>query len=116
MPSFFIGYSSHHVALSHSGVDSSVSLDGDDAISLDRGIAFLRIGGDSAREELMNSLAKIRRNALRELKEAAYDLGCNAVIGVDFDYITLYPQTHNIGGGTKLQPTETLLSLKKIED
>ena len=79
-------------------------ISGDDAISVDRGISFLGIGGDHARDELMASLAKIRRNALRELKEAAYDLGCNAVIGVDFDYITLDPQTHNIGGGTKLQP------------
>ena len=52
----------------------------------------------------MASLVQIRRNALRELKEAAYDLGCNAVIGVDFDYITLDPQTANIAGGTTYQP------------
>ena len=41
---------------------------------------------------LMASLVTIRRNALAELKEAAYALGCNAVIGVDFDYLTLDPQ------------------------
>ena len=71
----------------------------------------------------MNSLAKKRRNALSELKEAAYDLGCNAVIGVDFDYITLDPQTHNIGGGTKLQPyafgvtaNGNAVIIEKIED
>lgn len=46
----------------------------------------------------------IRRNALQELKEAAYSLGCNAVIGVDFDYITLDPETANISGGTTYQP------------
>lgn len=79
-------------------------ISGDDAISVDRGVSFLGFGGEGARDDLMKSLAKIRRNALRELKEAAYDLGCNAVIGVDFDYITLDPQTHNIGGGTTLQP------------
>lgn len=79
-------------------------ISGDDAISVDRGIAVFGFGGAGARDELMKSLAKIRRNALRELKEAAYDLGCNAVIGVDFDYLTLDPQTHNIGGGTTLQP------------
>lgn len=79
-------------------------ISGDDAISVDRGLSFMGIGGDKARDELMASLAKIRRNALRELKEAAYDLGCNAVIGVDFDYITLDPQTHDLVGGTKLQP------------
>ncbi len=42
-------------------------------------------------QALTDSLVKIRRQALKELKEAAYDLGCNAVIGVDFDYITLEP-------------------------
>lgn len=42
--------------------------------------------------------------ALKELKEAAYDLGCNAVIGVDFDYITLEPETVNAGGGTLYLP------------
>lgn len=38
---------------------------------------------------LLKTLAEIRRNAIQELKEAAYALGCNAVIGVDFDYLTL---------------------------
>ena len=49
---------------------------------------------------------EIRRNALRELKEAAYELGCNAVIGVDFDYITLDPQTKDLlaTGGISYQP------------
>lgn len=42
--------------------------------------------------------------ALKELKEAAYNLGCNAVIGVDFDYITLEPITVNAGGGTLYLP------------
>ncbi|MDR1853103.1 MAG: heavy metal-binding domain-containing protein, partial [Propionibacteriaceae bacterium] len=50
------------------------------------------------------SLAKIRRNALQELKEAAYDLGCNAIIGVDFDYLTLDPETANSRGGTTYLP------------
>ena len=98
-------------------------ISGDDAVSVDRGIAVLGFGGDNARDELMSSLAKIRRNALRELKEAAYELGCNAVIGVDFDYITLDPQTHNIGGGTTLQPyvfgvtaNGNAVIIEKIED
>lgn len=42
---------------------------------------------------LTDALVRIRRQSLKELKEAAYDLGCNAVIGVDFDYITLEPET-----------------------
>lgn len=41
---------------------------------------------------------------MKELKEAAYDLGCNAVIGVDFDYITLEPETANFSGGTLYEP------------
>ena len=99
-------------------------ISGDDAISVDRGLSFLGLGGDGARDDLMASLAKIRRNALRELKEAAYDLGCNAVIGVDFDYLTLDPQTHDlIAGGTKLQPyvfgvtaNGNAVIIEKIED
>ncbi|GAA1978021.1 hypothetical protein GCM10009817_18080 [Terrabacter lapilli] len=52
----------------------------------------------------MSSLVHIRRNALNELKESAYALGCNAVIGVDFDYLTLHPETANSGGGTMYLP------------
>lgn len=78
-------------------------ISGDDAISVDRGYAIFGSGID-VKDKLMESLAIIRRNALRELKEAAYDLGCNAVIGVDFDYLTLDPQTANISGGTAYMP------------
>ncbi len=60
--------------------------------------------GNKNSENLTNALVRIRTQALRELKEAAYDLGCNAVIGVDFDYITLEPETASIGGGTVYQP------------
>jgi uncharacterized protein YbjQ (UPF0145 family) len=42
---------------------------------------------------LTDGLVQIRRNAIAELKEAAWALGCNAVIGVDFDYLTLEPET-----------------------
>ena len=47
--------------------------------------------------ELTDALVKIRRQALKELKEAAYDLGCNAVIGVDFDYTTFEPESAALG-------------------
>jgi uncharacterized protein YbjQ (UPF0145 family) len=57
-------------------------------------------------ESLMSSLVVIRSKALAELKEAAFALGCNAVVGVDFDYLTLDPQTSNplnpLGGLTYL--------------
>jgi uncharacterized protein YbjQ (UPF0145 family) len=39
-----------------------------------------------------------------ELKQAAHSLGCNAVIGVDFDYITLEPETATSNGGTMYLP------------
>lgn len=76
-------------------------ISGDDATTVERGSSFTDGG---VRDKLMASLVKIRRNALLELKEAAYDLGCNAVIGVDFDYLTLDPQTANLTGGTTYQP------------
>lgn len=78
-------------------------ISGDDAISVNRGLAIFGSAPD-VKDKLMESLVTIRRNALRELKEAAYALGCNAVIGVDFDYLTLDPQTANLNGGTTYQP------------
>lgn len=78
-------------------------ISGDDAISVDRGLVIFG-SGTNIKDKLMESLVVIRRNALAELKEAAYALGCNAVIGVDFDYLTLDPQTANLGGGTTYQP------------
>lgn len=78
-------------------------ISGDDAISVDRGFTFF--GGEgNVKDKLMESLVVIRRNALAELKEAAYALGCNAVIGVDYDYITLDPQNANLTGHTVYQP------------
>jgi len=95
-------------------------ISGDDAMTVSRGSSFTDGG---VRDNLMASLVQIRRNALRELKEAAYDLGCNAVIGVDFDYITLDPQTANITGGTTYQPyvfcvtaNGNAVIIEKIED
>jgi len=78
-------------------------ISGDDAISVDRGMAVFG-SGTNVKDKLMKALVIIRRNALVELKEAAYALDCNAVIGVDFDYLTLDPQTANLGGGTTYQP------------
>ena len=53
---------------------------------------------------ICDALVKIRIQALRELKEAALALGCNAVIGVDFDYMTFEPETANANGGTTYYP------------
>ncbi len=76
-------------------------ISGDDARQIPRtGIFSSAKNG----ENLTGALVEIRRQALYELKEAAYMLGCNAVIGVDFDYITLEPETANFSGGTTYEP------------
>lgn len=79
-------------------------ISGDDVVQIDRGSQGFFSSVTDVGGSLMISLSKIRRNALAELKEAAYDLGCNAVIGVDFDYLTLDPETANAGGGTLYLP------------
>lgn len=79
-------------------------ISGDDAVQVNRGTAILGSATTNTGEDLTNALVKIRRQALKELKKAAYDLGCNAVIGVDFDYITLEPETASISGRTTYLP------------
>ena len=79
-------------------------ISGDDVIEIPRGRQGIFETATNVGDALSASLVKIRRQALKELKEAAYDLGCNAVIGVDFDYITLEPETVNSGGGTLYLP------------
>jgi uncharacterized protein YbjQ (UPF0145 family) len=79
-------------------------ISGDDVVQVDRGYSGFFSSATNVGDALMASLVKIRRKALLELKEAAYALGCNAVIGVDFDYLTLDPQTANSSGGTTYLP------------
>jgi uncharacterized protein YbjQ (UPF0145 family) len=79
-------------------------ISGDSAISMDRPRqGWLGVNKDVG-EDLLAGLAKIRRKALEELKEAAYSMGCNAVIGVDFDYLTMDPETATSTGGTLYLP------------
>lgn len=80
-------------------------ISGDDALQVERGADLFGFGVTNTCDALMDSLKIIRRNALQELKEAAYELGCNAVIGVDFDYLTLSPETkYTMSGNTKYLP------------
>lgn len=60
-------------------------ISGDDEVRIDRAT----LHDDKTGRVLSDALVKIRVQALKELKEAAYALGCNAVIGVDYDYITI---------------------------
>ena len=76
-------------------------ISGDDAVQIPRSGWFGKSNTDTL---LTDALVKIRRQAIAELKEAAYALGCNAVVGVDFDYITMDPQTANYNGGTTYEP------------
>lgn len=71
-------------------------ISGDDATTIPRlnGIFTANHG-----QALTDALVKIRIQALKELKEAAYDLGCNAIIGVDFDYLTLEPERASLLDG-----------------
>ena len=64
-------------------------ISGDDCVTMPRDTFW---GNNKVADNLCGSLVKIRRQALKELKEAAVDLGCNAVIGVDFDYLVMDPQ------------------------
>ena len=64
-------------------------ISGDDCVTIPRNNFW---GSTSVDKNLCGALVKIRRQAIKELKEAAYSLGCNAVIGVDFDYLTIDPQ------------------------
>ncbi len=64
-------------------------ISGDDCVTIPRNNFW---GTTTVDKNLCGALVKIRRQAIKELKEAAYSLGCNAVIGVDFDYLTIDPQ------------------------
>jgi uncharacterized protein YbjQ (UPF0145 family) len=79
-------------------------ISGDDAVSMDRPKQGWFGMNKDVGADLLAALVHIRRNALAELKEAAHALGCNAVIGVDFDYLTLDPETVTSSGGTLYLP------------
>jgi uncharacterized protein YbjQ (UPF0145 family) len=70
-------------------------ISGDDIVELPRG---------NVANVMLPSLVQIRRNALIELKQAALDLGCNAVIGVDFDYLWIDPVNVRGDGGLTYYP------------
>jgi uncharacterized protein YbjQ (UPF0145 family) len=79
-------------------------ISGDDVVQVDRGRQGIFATATNVGASLMENLTVIRRNAINELKEAAYAMGCNAVIGIDFDYLTLDPETVNSQGGTLYMP------------
>lgn len=45
--------------------------------------------GTMTNDDVNDTIKRVRNVAIQELKEAAANIGCNAVIGLDFDYITI---------------------------
>ncbi len=74
-------------------------ISGDEVITVDLGMPLFELGVNT-KDELLGTLAEMRRKALTKLKEATFTLGCNAIIGVDFDYLTFNPQTANLNDAT----------------
>lgn len=58
---------------------------GDEVATIPMGFFSGTITNDAVNE----TIKKVRSVAIQELKEAAANIGCNAVIGLDFDYITI---------------------------
>jgi Uncharacterized conserved protein len=78
-------------------------------VSGDDAVQFQRTSGVFGRstgvgDGLMSSMSQLRQNALTQVKEAAYALECNAVIGVDFDYLTVDPKSSGVGNNTNYHP------------
>jgi uncharacterized protein YbjQ (UPF0145 family) len=73
-------------------------ISGDDADQFSRELQTTFKSAPNPLNGIRQSLSAMRRNALAELKKAAGELHCNAIIGVDFDYLTLDPVTGTSGG------------------
>ena len=56
---------------------------------------FWSLGQTDQDKNICSALTELRRKTLQELKEKAYDLGCNAITGLDFSYTTLGPFNTN---------------------
>ena len=83
-----------------------------DLISCEESIALNRSSSLYLYNELKHCMGFIRRNAQRSLQEAALNLNCNALVNVDFDYITIAPETANITGGTTYEPYAVCVSAR----
>lgn len=81
-------------------------ISGDGIESVDR--QLYNTGGLEA--AILKAISDARKQAVANLKESAYDLSCNAVIGVDFDYISMEPEAAILGGRTVYQPYVFIVS------
>lgn len=56
--------------------------------------------GDFSKDRVNDRIKEIRSVAIDELKAAAAQIGCNAVVGLDFDYVTVDRQFAGVSGRT----------------
>ncbi|MGN0262150.1 MAG: YbjQ family protein [Eggerthellaceae bacterium] len=77
---------------------------GDEAIMLSDGF----FGSGFSSDVVNDAIKKIRIAAINELKAAAAEIGCNAVVGLGFDYVTVDRQFPGFSGTMK---NETYLML-----
>ena len=68
---------------------------GDEAIELADGAFGGK--GNFNKDAINDKIKEIRSIAIDELKTAAAQIGCNAVIGLDFDYVTVDRQQNGLG-------------------
>lgn len=70
---------------------------GDEAIELSD-TSFSQ--GDFKKDKVNDAIKTMRFIAIDELKTAAAQIGCNAIVGLDFDYLTMDRSFPGLGGGT----------------
>lgn len=68
---------------------------GDEAVELTGG--YFGGSGDFDKDRVNNKIKSVRSVAIEELKLAAAQIGCNAVVGLDFDYVTIDRQHVSLG-------------------
>ena len=64
---------------------------GDEVVSLSSSyfMGLVQLGTGIDKDTINDAISEVRRMAINEMKAAAAALGCNAIIGLDFDYINI---------------------------
>lgn len=63
---------------------------GDEVVTLSSSYFFgMQVGTGINKDTINDAIVNVRRVAINEMKQAAAEIGCNAVIGLDFDYINI---------------------------
>lgn len=75
-------------------------ISGDGVVQIDRS-KFKHINGNHCLE---NALRDARGQAIAELKNVAYALNCNAIVGVRFNYFTMSPQIPESNSSMTYEP------------